>query len=83
MNYFQFCGQVSSLHSGYGLIDGTTYFTLDSVVDGVMPREGASVEVTARRKHGDGGWIADKVRAMEQGEDKVCFIYGPLLSSQS
>ena len=56
----QYDGKVTSLHSGYGLIDSEVYFSYDVIKDGV-PRVGDVVRVVARRKHETAGWKAIKV----------------------
>ena len=57
----EFIGKVTSLHSAYGLIDNEIFFNIQSVDGGVMPQVGETVRVTASRKHGLGGWRADRV----------------------
>lgn len=65
----EYRGKVTSLHGSYGLVDGEIYFNFDDVADGFMPKVGASVIVTARRKHGMGGWRAEKVTVQHNTED--------------
>ena len=56
----QYDGKVTSLHSGYGLIDNDVYFGYD-IVSGARPKVGDTVKVIARRKHDAAGWRAVKV----------------------
>ena len=56
----QYSGKVTSLHSGYGLIDNDVYFNF-AVIKGAVPRVGDTVRVIARRRHEAAGWRATKV----------------------
>ena len=56
----QYDGKVTSLHSGYGLIDHDVYFGFD-IVSGATPKVGDTVRVIAKRKHDAAGWKGVKV----------------------
>ena len=59
-NEKQYDGKVTSLHSGYGLIDNDVYFGYD-IVNRARPKVGDTVRVIAKRKHDAAGWRATKV----------------------
>ncbi len=63
-----FTGTVTQCQGGYGMIDNEIYFSLEKVAGGVMPEVGAMVEVQAHRKHGQGGWRAERVKVSHQPE---------------
>ena len=63
-----FCGRVTSIHEGYGLIDGDVYFK-NAVVNGnTKPQVGDMVYVTASRQHEQGGWKASVVAPLSKAE---------------
>ena len=61
---WQFIGQVTSLHDGYGLVDHQVYFSFN--ITTCVPPVGTKVQVTAHRTHEESGWQAKSLRSVAQ-----------------
>lgn len=68
-----FTGKITQLFCGHGLVDGSVYFSSDTVVGEKPPRIGDLVSVVARQQHKDGGWHAETVTIVDSSweDEKV------------
>ena len=64
-------GKVTSIHSGYGMIDNEVYFSLECTEGQRTPQLDDTVEVEASRQQDSAGWRAMHVRVISHDDDHV------------